>query len=47
MQEMLKENLSGGKDAEEAKKESENEASETEEEAKPESTEGNKVESTN
>lgn len=47
MQEMLKENLSGGKDAEEAKKESENEVSETEEEAKPESTEGNMVEKTN
>lgn len=47
MQEMIKENLSGGKDAEEAKKESENEVSETEEEAKPESTEGNKVENAN
>ena len=47
MQEMIKENLSGGKDAEEAKKESENEVSETEEEAKHESTEGNKVENAN
>lgn len=47
MQEMIKENLSGGKDAEEAKKESENEASGTEEEVKPESTEDNRVENTN
>lgn len=47
MQAMIKENLSGGKYAEEDKKESENEVSETEEEAKPESTEGNKVENAN
>lgn len=47
MQEMIKENLSGGKDAEEAKKESENEASESKEEVKPESTEDNRVENTN
>ena len=47
MQEMIKENLSGGKDAEEAKKESENKASGTEEEVKPESTEDNRVENTN
>lgn len=47
MQEMIKENLSGGKDAEEVKKESENKASGTEEEVKPESTEDNRVENTN
>ena len=47
MQKMIKENLSGGKEAEEAKKESENEASGTEEEVKPESTEDNRVENTN
>lgn len=47
MQEMIKENLSGGKDAEEAKKKSENEASESKEETKQESTEGNMVEKTN
>ena len=47
MQKMIKENLSGGKEAEETKKESENEASESKEETKQESTEGNMVEKTN
>ena len=47
MQEMIKENLSGGKDAEEAKKESENKTSESTEETKSESTEGNMVENAN
>lgn len=46
MQEMIKENLSGGKDAEEVKKDSENETSENEE-AETEATEGNMVEKTN
>lgn len=46
MQEMIKENLSGGKDAE-AKKKSENKTSESTEETKSESTEGNMVENAN
>lgn len=46
MQEMIKENLSGGKDAEEAKKDSENETSENEE-VETEATEENKTEGVN
>ena len=46
MQEMIKENLSGGKDAEEAKKDSENGTSENEE-VETEATEENKTEGVN